>query len=181
MADNYGAHVWTTVVAKQIKNRLVEQVPGLTEDRVFRSNYSIEDHLKFPPADTFITMFFVEGRADQACVRGGGKYNTPFDCTLEVTLYNRLEADIENRSTRAMEDDANGVDLLLQQINTALQEYEGEVMDAEDLHSLRHPMFTDPGWRVQRRSGGKETRWVVAVSTWAVSFVADLGLLYPNS
>lgn len=176
---NFGAQTWPHRFLPDMRDRVVSQVPELTADRVFRSNYPDDDHVKFPPADKFVTLFMPDFPVDQPAVSGGGAYNTPADGSLDATVFVRLEADIEHRSTQAMEDDANGVDQFVLKVLTALHMYPGLLDDASGLYVLRRPMRARRV-TVVRKPGAGDARWNVAKINFEVSFVADLGFPYPT-
>lgn len=177
--NNYGTQTWSHKFFPGIRALITAGVPGMTADRVFRSNYDAQVHLDNPPADRFITAFMPSFPVDTRAVDGGGKYTTPFNATLELTAFVRLEADIEVRSTKAMEDEANGTDVFLQQLVSTVHMWPGEVVDG--LYYFRRPMRLRPeGIRVERaRRGHNNTRWTVATVFLEVSFVGDLGSPYP--
>ena len=179
-AQDYGSQTWMPHFLPDVRRQIVDNVPGLTVDRVFRSNYPVEDLLANPPADKFIALFMPNFPVDQRAVSGGGTLNTPFDATLETTVCVRLEADIETRSTQAMEDEANGTDEFLRLVIKSLQMYPGPTDDATGLYKFRRPMRLKPeGFRVEKaKRGERNTRWTVAYIMWEVSFVSDLGQPY---
>lgn len=174
----FGAHVWFSDFIPALCELIADNVKGFTRDRVFRSNYDDQLHADFPPDDRFVTVFVPEGKADQRAVDGGGAITTPFDSTVVTTLFVRLEADIEGRSTKEMEDEAAGVDETLRQLIAAVQMWNSPVGDVERLQDLRRPARV-LNFRTNRKSARGNTRWCVVNVSWELSFVADLGVYYP--
>src|ERR1051326_3835407 len=105
----------------QIAQKLVDDVDSMTADRVLLSVWDSDLHLNFPPADRFITLFASDFPVDQKDVTGGGAINTAFDSTLEITLYTRVEADLEGRSGQFYLEQVNGVYSFAFAVISALQ------------------------------------------------------------
>lgn len=180
MGFAFGAQTWPDRFMPALLKRVSDSVRGMTTDRVFQSVWSDEDHLRFPPADRFVAVRATQFPVDQRDVDGGGSINTAFDSTVVTTLFVRLE-ELENRSTRLMSDDSNGVYKAALELITGLQTWEGPVDPSTGLQHFRRPMRLSTGWSVQPKSGGqKDTRWSVVPVMWQVSFVSDLGNPYPS-
>lgn len=181
MAGGMGAHVWVPEVSKALGDQICATVsPPISRDRIFRSNYQDDDHLRYPPADRFVTLFWPRFPVDKPCQAGGMVYNTAFDAVVAVTAFDRLEADIENRSTRQMEEDATGTDVMIQQILKSVEGWAGTTDDDENLQIIRR-LARINDIVVNRKSGKDDSRWVVAKLNFELSFVADLGFVYPGS
>lgn len=177
--QGFGGQTWPSDFSSAIAEFFADSFPGFTRDRVFASGYSIDDHLRFPPSDRFVALFFSEFPVDQTMVTGGGTYNTAFDSRLEANAFIRLEADIENRSPEQLENEVLGVYKLLKDMLTAAQMWNGPI--GTDNRSLfRRPMRISPGFRIQRKSGRNDSRWMVSTMNFEVSFVSSLGAPYPG-
>lgn len=177
MSFSFGSHCWMPDFIPAVYARIVDQVPGMTRDRVFSSLLPDEDHLKWPPADRFVVGFMGNFPVDQRMVSGGGNLNTAFDSTLVLTAFCRLECDPETSSTQQLEDEVNGVWKFVQRILTALQTWEGP-RGPDGLQTFRRPMRVAPGFRIERKSGGDRIRWATAPLSFEVSFVANLGFAF---
>lgn len=177
---SYGSHVWPPQLLGPIYERVADSVAGLTRDRVFSSLWDEDDHLKWPPADRFVTGLMANFPVDQRDVSGGGNYNTAFDAVTVLTAYVRLDADIENRSTQQLTDEVNGVYTFCQDIIACLQTWDGPVM-SDDLRAFRRPMRIAPGWQIRKKSAGAKARWAVAPMSFETSFVANLGFAFDGS
>lgn len=175
---NYGAQTWPDQFLPDVAKRIADNVAGLTRDVVFASIYEVKDHLDWPIADKFITLFDARFPVDQKDVLGGGTENTAFDSVLSVNVFCRVEADIEHRSAQFLEDQTFGVYKFVQQVLTAIQLYNGELDSTANLYKLRWPMRVAPGWDIRPASGKNGWRWGVAEMKFEVSFVADLGNPY---
>lgn len=175
--QNYGWQSWPDDLSPAIADRIVNQVPGMTRDRVFSSTLTDEMHKRFPPADIFIPMFFPSFRVFQPSVSGGGIYTTVIESTLVTKVFIRLEADIENRSTKWLEDETNGVYKQTKLVATALQTWKGPIHVPSGLSRFTRPMRL-LNFDIQTSGAGKDGRWGVCPMTWEVSFVASLGVDY---
>lgn len=171
-----GSPTWPSAFVSEIATRLVEEVPKLQSDRVFESMWPDEDHLLWPPADRFITLFNNDFPVDAPGVSGGGSYTTCFESTLLVNVFVRLEPDLEGRSAQQLSEQTKGTYQFIRQVLQALQTWPG-VLDGTH-YRFRRPMrirrFT-----VQRRSGeAGKSRWAHATMNWEVSFVSSIGSNY---
>jgi hypothetical protein len=176
--QGFGGQTWPHEFTPAIADYFGDTFPGFTRDRVFASGFTVEDHLRFPPSDRFVTLFFPDFPVDQTMVTGGGTYNTAFDSRMEATVFIRLESDIENRSPQQIENEALGVYKLLQDLLTAAQMWNGPV-GTDNRSVFRRPMRTT-GFRIQRKSGHADSRWMVSIMSFEVSFVSELGTPYPG-
>lgn len=174
----FGAQTWIDELTPAIGDRVVSEVSDMTGDRVFESLYPDDDHLAWPPADRFVTVYGSNFPVDQTDVLGGGSHNTAFDATVVLTVYVRLEADIEGHSVQQLRDEARGVYKLIKEIITALQTWSGPVDSASGLSKFRRPMRVAPGFRVNKKTGKDGRRWAVSPVSFEVSFVSDLGNPY---
>lgn len=158
-------------------SQLVDQVAGMTTDRVFESVWTDEMHLTWPPADRFIALYAHRFPVDQTDVSGGGELNTAFDAQVKTTAFVRVEADIENRSGQFLTDQVRGVYLFAKEIIEAFQMFDPPAQDSSGvgLNVLRRPMRLVGDWSIQPKSGKENSRWGVIPINWEVSFVADLG------
>lgn len=174
----YGSQTWPDVLLKALINQIVNNVQGMTGDRVFLSAWDEATHLAFPPADQFITLFTPSFPVDQTDVTGGGTYNTAFDARLDVRAFARIEADIEGRSGQFLTENVLGVLAFAQKLITALQMWPGP--DAGDgLSQLRRPLRLTGAWTINWKAAGDGKRWGVISIPCEMSFVADLGAPYP--
>lgn len=175
----FGAPTKVPPIHAGLNDYLAATIPSMTTDRVFSSVWDDEVHLKYPPADRFITTFGRNFPVDQTDVLGGGNINSAFDAEFDVKAFTRVEADIEGRSIEQLREMVTGVYDLADQIITALQMWPGPT--ATGTHGatsiLRRPARIKPGWRVEKKTMERQ-RWVVITSTWELSFVADLGNAY---
>jgi hypothetical protein len=181
--DFYGAQTWIDVLQKGVQDYLVNTIPGLSRDRIFPSVWDDDLHTEFPPADFFLTLFVPDSPVDQTDVTGGGAINTAFDSTLLVTLFLRLEADLENRSPQFLAEQVGGVYARTKTVISALQMWPGPTITGPDgsaISQLRRPLRLRPGWRVTRRANRAGQRWGVVPISFEMSWVADLGSPYPN-
>lgn len=174
-----GAQTWVDQWLEPVRQRVIDRVSGMTRDRVFPSAWEIDDHLKYPPADRFVTLFVGRFPVDQTDVSGGGAINTAFDSVLTVTPFTRVEADIENWSEQSLTEATIGVYQFVHSVLTALQMWEGPENTAGTMLLFRRPMRVSPGFDVLKKSGKDGRRWVVAPMSFEVSFVSDLGVPYP--
>lgn len=179
MSQNYGLPTWPDRFSPKIAQQLVDKVPGLNADRVFSSAFTDEIHLQLPPADRFITLFMPDFPVDQPGVSGGGIYTTGFDATLEANIFVRLEADIEARSGRLLEEVSFGVYEFVRQVLAALQMWPGPV-DADaatGLSYFKRPMRLRR-FQIHKKGGIQSSRWAIAATNWEVAFVGDLDKNY---
>jgi hypothetical protein len=179
MPGGYGNQTWPDQWLPGVRARLVDKVRSLTKDRAFMSMQGEEFHLNFPVADQFITLFTPDFPVDQNMVTGGGNINTAFDSTLETTVFCRVESDVEGRSVEQLEEYAIGVYQFIQQVMTALQDWQGPTAD-DGRQMFRRPMRTRPGFRINRKPGMNNKRWAVAPISWECSFVGNLGNNWPG-
>lgn len=163
-----------------VARRLIDQIPGMTADRVFPSVWSDADHLSWPPADRFVTLFAHDFPVDQTDVTGGGTLNTAFDSRLRATLFDRVESDLENRSAAMLEQQVYGVYALTKQVIKALQLFD-PVDSATGVGYFRWPMRVWGGWSIQPKSGKGNSRWAVIPINFVCSFVSDLGFGYDGT
>lgn len=179
----FGQQAWIDEILEECANYLAGALSGMTTDRVFPSIWDDDLHLEFPPADRFITLFAGDFPVDQNNVQGGGAINTPFDAAVVVTMFTRVESDIENRSRQSLVEQVNGVYQFAKQVIAALQMWPGPVVTddaANTVSKLRRPARIKPGWRVVRKKNAQGQRWTVAPATFEMSFVSDLGSPYPG-
>lgn len=176
--EGMGAQTWPDQFSPAIADQLVAGLSGYTRDRVFSSGHTDEIHLRFPPNDQFITLFFTNFPVDQNMVTGGGSINTAFDSQLEVRSFIRLEADIEGRTTRLLEDEVFGVYKTCKDILTILQIWYGPPDPASNMSMFRRPMRIAPGFRIDRKAGVQDSRWSIAHMFFEVSFVSSIGSPY---
>jgi hypothetical protein len=153
---------------------------GLTKDKVFWSRHSTTSHLKFPPADQFVALSLPSMMVNQNYVTGGGVYNTQFDGTVLVRIFDRIESDIENRDANQLTDQVLGQLKFSQQILTCLQTWNGPI-DNEDGDSVfNRPMRLIGSIDLPDRDGPNGTRWGITQARFELPFVADLSYPYPS-
>ncbi len=174
-----GAPTWPPRFIPGVRQQLVSNIPGLDRNLVFRSNWTPEHHLLFPPADRFITLFMPEFPVDAPGVSGGGKYTTGFESTLLLRAFVRLESDIEGWSQRQFDDAVDGVDEFLRLILASLQTYMGEADESTTLRMFKRPMRIRR-FHIESKNGKAESRWTLATMNYEVAFVADLGQNYTS-
>lgn len=183
----HGQQVWVGDFMPAVVERIVGQCPPLDKSRVFRSLYPPEDHLAFPVADRFVTLFNGSYPVDEKNVLGGGTHNTAFDHRMTMTAFVRLEADPEHHSTQQLADEASGVDAFVKQLITSLHTWDGpEITDPDDptisRYAFRRPVLNvKPGFEIRTKTGPDGRRWAVVSVAWQLSFVADLGNPYPTN
>jgi hypothetical protein len=181
----FGSHTWVDDLSSALIDYLADTIsPSMSKDRIFLSVWTEDQHLQFPPADRFIALSTPDFAVDQACVQGGGTLNTAFDTTLEVKLFTRVEADLENRSGQYLTEQVAGVYLFAKSVITALQMWPGPTEDAGNgngstISKLRRPLRIKPGWKVSGKSSKRGDRWGIVPTMWELSWVADLGDPYP--
>ena len=174
---NFGFPTWPDQYGTALITQIVENVPGMTSDRVFWSTYNDQIHMDFPPADRFIALFQPYFPVDQASVSGGGEYTTKIDSQLVGKLFIRLEQDIEGRTAQWLNDQAFGAYKFIQQFVTSIHMWKGPT-DPTGLALFTKPM------RLLRFEVNKDNRdkdggrWGIVTSNWEISFVADLGKPY---
>ena len=179
MGANFGFPTWPDQYGASIIARLVDKVPGMTQDRVFWSTYDDQLHLDFPPADRFITLFQPQFPVRPGSVSGGGKFTTEFESRLVAKAFIRVEADIEGKTAQWLNDQAFGVYSFAKQMVSGLQVWEGPTDPVTTMSLFTRPMRLMPGFEISKHNRDKNGgRWGICTSNWEVSFVSDLGTSY---
>ena len=175
MAD-YGFPTWPDRFTDDLISHIVAGVPGLTNDHVFLSVYTEDIHLEFPPADRFVTLFIPDFQVDAPGVSGGGIYTTGFESTLELNAYVRLEAGIEGRSAKLLNEYSIGIYDYIRRLYASVQTYPGLIDGTAGQSNLKRPMRIK-NFRINRKTIGKQ-RWLAVPSNWEIAFVSDFGTNY---
>jgi len=181
--QGYGNQTWPTEYLPLLVKYLGVDagIAGLKEDRVFLSVWDDKTLLLFPPADRFVAISQPNFPVDQQDVLGGGAINTPFDSELLVRVFVRVESSIEGRSTQVLTDDVLGLFKFLQDILTAFQMWTGPIATVAPTRSLfRRPLRIAPGFTIESKDGGADSRWALAKMRYELSFVSNLGQNYPG-
>lgn len=125
------------------------------------------------PADQFVVLTGMAGRAIQPDVMGGGNSLLTFDGSLEVVLWNRLEVDQDYRDTAALSHATLGILVQWKQLlkaSTGLQLYAplpvaggGQCILVEPMRVLSFDL------RARLSTAG----WTKLVSRWEIKWVQD--------
>lgn len=164
----YGHPTTPDEVLALIASRLRGQL-GLSPSLVFTSLHPDDWHTRFPPADRFVTLRPVGGRADQAGVAGGGRLTTALPSVLRAAVFQRLDRDREGRAGAGLADTSGSLLKDLVKVMDALQAFEPVRPDEADKCVLREPMRVQ-GYQVVPKGGGGENPWAVAETTWECDF-----------